>query len=139
MEIKVNIGDPKAKKTAKLVLANEQVKPLLHKKVGDFIKGDEIGYDGYEFEITGGSDYCGFPMRKDVDGTMRKKILIVSGTGLRKNRPGRKVRKNVAGNTVYENTAQVNLKVIKHGKKPLFEEPKAEAAEGEAKAEEKKE
>ncbi|MBN1792659.1 30S ribosomal protein S6e [Candidatus Woesearchaeota archaeon] len=126
MEIKVNIGDPKSGKTAKLVLANEQTKPLLNKRIGDTLKGDELGYEGYEFQIMGGSDYCGFPMRKDVDGVMRKKILIVGGLGLRKNTKGRKVRKNVAGNTVYENTAQVNLKVLKAGQKPLFEEAKPE-------------
>jgi len=137
MEIKVNIGDPKSGKTAKLVLANEQAKPLLNKKIGDKIKGDEIGFPGYEFEITGGSDYCGFPMRRDVVGVARKKILMVGGVGLRHNVPGRKVRKNVAGNTVHPNTAQLNLKIVKHGEKPLVEEKAAEEKK-EEKAEAKK-
>ncbi len=126
MEVRLCIGDPKSGKTAKAVLAEDKVKPLLNKKIGDHVKGEELGYAGYEFEITGGSDYCGFPMRRDVGGTMRRKILIVGGTGLRKNEPGRKVKKNVAGNTIYANTAQVNLKVLKHGHAPLVEE-KAEA------------
>lgn len=126
MEIKVNIGDPKSGKTAKTILANDQAKPLLNKKIGDKIKGDEIGFNGYEFEISGGSDYCGFPMRKDVVGVARKKILIVGGVGLRHNVPGRKVRKTVAGNTVHPNTAQINLKIVKHGEKPLAEEKPAE-------------
>ena len=125
MEIKLCIGDPKSGKTAKAVLADP--KPLLNKKIGDHVKGEELGYPGYEFEISGGSDYCGFPMRRDVSGIMRKKILMVSGTGLRKNLPGRKVRKTVAANTVYANTAQVNLKVLKHGHAPLIEEKAAEA------------
>jgi ribosomal protein S6E (S10) len=50
---------------------------------------------------------------------------------LRKNEPGRKIRKTVAGNTVYANTAQVNLKVLKHGHAPLFEEKPAEAKKAE--------
>jgi small subunit ribosomal protein S6e len=120
MEIKLNVGDPKSGKTAKAVLT--EPKPLLNKKIGDRVKGDDLGFPGYEFEITGGSDYCGFPMRKDVTGTMRKRILIVEGVGLRKNLPGRKIRKNVAGNTVHANTAQVNLKVLKYGEKALVEE-----------------
>jgi small subunit ribosomal protein S6e len=124
MEIKLSIGDPKSGKTAKAVLTDP--KPLLNKKIGDHVKGDDLGFAGYEFEVTGGSDYCGFPMRRDVTGVMRKKILIVKGTGLRKNEPGRKVRKNVAGNTVYANTAQVNLKVLKAGPQPLVEEKKEE-------------
>ena len=128
MEIKVNIGDPQSGKTAKAVLAADQTKPLIGKKLGDKVSGNDIGFPGYEFELTGGSDYCGFPMRRDVMGSVRKKILMVSGVGLRKNEPGRKVRKNVAGNTVFANTAQVNLKVLKHGHAPLFEEKKEEAA-----------
>lgn len=138
MEIKVNIGDTKSGKTAKIILANEQAKPILNKKIGDKVKGDDIGFSGYEFEITGGSDYCGFPMRRDVVGVARKKILTVGGVGLRHNVPGRKVRKTVAGNTVYANTAQLNLKVLKYGDKPLFEEKPAEDKK-EEKVEEKKE
>ena len=129
MEIKVNIGDSKSGKTAKTILANELTKPLLNKKIGDKLKGDEIGFPGYEFEITGGSDYCGFPMRKDVVGVARKKILMVGGVGLRRNVPGRKVRKTVAGNTVHPNTAQINLKIIKYGEKPFVYEEKKEKAE----------
>ena len=96
VEYKVNFGDPKTGKTKKVVISGDQANAFMHKKIGDKIKGDDIGFAGYEFEISGGSDYCGFPMRKDVDGTSRKKILIVSGIGIRKNKPGRKVRKTVA-------------------------------------------
>jgi small subunit ribosomal protein S6e len=128
MEFKVNIGDPKSGKTAKLVVTGDQTKALLNKKIGDKVKGEDIGFPGYEFQMTGGSDYCGFPMRKDVLGVARKKILIVKGVGVRKNEDGRKIRKTVAGNTVHPNTAQVNLKVVKHGEKPLVEEKAPEAA-----------
>ncbi len=80
--------------------------------------------------IAGGSDYCGFPMRSDVEGTLRKRILMVSGIGLRKNREGRRVRKAVAGNTIFARTAQLNLKVTKHGAAPLTPvEAAAEQAE----------
>jgi len=131
MEFKVNIGDPKSGKTAKTIVTGDQTKAFLNKKIGDKVNGDEFGYHGYEFEITGGSDYCGFPMRRDVSGTMRKKILMVGGVGLRKNVPGRKIRKMVAGNTVHTNTAQINLKILKHGEKPLIEEVKKEEAAAE--------
>jgi small subunit ribosomal protein S6e len=140
MEFKVNIGDPKTKRSVQKVVSGKEAEFLLKKKVGDKISGDAIGFAGYEFEITGGSDYCGFPMRKDVRGTARKKILIVSGTGIRKNVPGRKIRKTVAGNTIYSKTAQINLKVLKQGAAPLIEPKEGEApAEGAPKAEEKAE
>lgn len=135
-EFKVNIGDPKSGKTVQKVVSGDHAQALLKKKIGEKVSGDSIGFPGYEFEISGGSDFCGFPMRRDVRGTARKKVLIVKGVGLRHNVPGRKVRKTVAGNTVYSKTAQINLKVLKQGEKPLIEE-KAEAKE--EKAEEKKE
>ncbi len=139
-EFKLNIGDPKSKKTLKKDVKDAEAEVFLGKKIGDKVKGDSFGLSGYEFEVTGGSDYAGFPMRKDVLGTARKKILIVSGTGIRKNVDGRKLRRNIAGNTIHSRTAQINLKVLKQGKTPLFEEEKAaEAKEEKPKAEEKKE
>ncbi len=125
-EFKLNIGDPKTKKILKKDLKEGETKPLIGLKIGSKVKGEIIDLPGYEFEITGGSDSSGFPMRKDVEGNQRKKVLIVSGVGIRKNRAGNKRRVTVAGNTVHDKTVQINLKVIKHGKTPLFEEAKEE-------------
>ena len=127
-EFKLNIGDPKSKKTLKRDVKDEEADVFLGKKIGDKVKGDSFGLQGYEFEITGGSDFTGTPMRKDIQGVQRNKILIVSGVGIRKNRKGRRVRKTLAGNTIHEKTAQINLKATKHGNAPLYEEPKAEEA-----------
>ncbi len=99
---------------------------LVGRKIGDKVEGSIIGHEGYEFEITGGSDHCGFPMRKDVEGTNRKRILAVQGVGLNKASKGIRIRKTVAGNTIHEKIAQVNLKTIKEGIKPLIEEKKEE-------------
>ena len=137
-EHKLNIGDSKSKKTYKKV--TEDISSLYGKKLGETINGELIDLNGYELEITGGSDASGFPMRKDVDGTARKRILIVGGVGMRnQKRKGIKLRKMVAGNTIYEKTSQINLKVTKWGKDPIEKpaEPEGEAAPAEeAKAEE---
>jgi len=139
-EIKANIGDGKTKKTYNKTLTEEQLTGLSGKKIGDVVKGDLIDLPaGYELEIKGGSDSSGFPMRKDVNGTNRKKILIVGGVGLRKTKyKGMKVRKLVSGNTIYEKTSQINFKVVKWGKEPIektAEEPATKATEEKAKAE----
>ncbi|MFH1505564.1 MAG: 30S ribosomal protein S6e [archaeon] len=140
-EFKLNINDPKTGKTSKRDVKDDDAKVFLNKKIGDKVSGDQCGLAGYEFEIMGGSDYCGFPMRRDVVGTARKRILIVKGVGIRQKRAGRRVRKTVAGNTVFAKTSQINLKILKYGKEKLGEEAKPEAAEGKAeeKAPEKKE
>ena len=138
VQIKLNIGDPKSKKTLSKEVKDADAEKFFGKKITDKVSGELIDLPGYEFEITGGSDFAGFPMRKDVLGIQRKKVLIVSGVGIRKNRDGRKARITVAGNTVFDKTAQINLKVVKQGKTPLFEEekPAEEAPKEEAKSEE---
>lgn len=111
-------------------IADAEFKHLLGKKIHDKVKGDTIGYAGYEFEIAGGSDYCGFPMRWDVPGFQRKRILAIEGVGLKKEANGIKIRKTVCGNTIHPKITQVNLKVVKDGATPLIapkEEAKAEA------------
>jgi len=105
-------------------------------KIGDKISGDSIGLEGYELEIKGGTDDAGFPMRRDVQGTLRKRILATSGTGLHIDRKGMRKRKSVRGNTISDVIAQVNLYIIKQGSEDLFTEPKPEApAEAEEKTE----
>lgn len=126
MALKVVIGTKEGKCLQKEI---EDAKPLYGLHIGQNFKGELIDFPGYEFEVTGGSDKIGFAMRKDIQGTARGKILAVEGVGLKKQAAGKKVRKTVAGGTVGEQTSQLNLKILKEGSKPLFEEAKEESAE----------
>ena len=113
---------------------------FLGKKIGDSVKGEDTGIAelaGYELVIAGGSDYCGFPMRADVSGVARKRILAVSGIGMRKLAKGMKQRKTVCGNTIHAKISQINLKVIKAGPAdiaPFVDKKKKEAAAEQAPA-----
>ena len=117
-ECKIVINDPKSgksyNKTADLNLFS-------NKKIEDIIKGDVFGMNGYELQITGGSDRSGFPMRKDLQMGGREKILIAKGVGFKSRRKGIRKRKSVVGSLVNQNTAQLNLKVVKEGTKGLEE------------------
>ena len=141
VKFKVIISDPKQGKSLQKEVDSAEVTAFKRRKIGDKIDGKALGYEGYELEITGGSDNSGFPMRKDVEGIARKRILIVSGVGLRKKtRKGMRKRKTVAGNTISLKTAQINLKVIKYGKAKLeFAKKEAEGEAKEAPKEEKTE
>jgi small subunit ribosomal protein S6e len=138
VEFKVIINSPKEGKSIQQVIPDENTAAFMGKKIHDKIQGDSFGMTGYEFEITGGSDSAGKPMRSDIEGTGRKSILAVSGVGVKKKRKGMRKRKTLAGNTIFENTAQINLKVIKKGKKDLFEEKKEEKTEESKEPEDKK-
>ena len=138
-EFKLAIGDSKSKKTLKAELKSPDADQLVGKKVGDKFRGELLGLMGYEFEITGGSDKSGFPMRKDVEGLGIRRLLLAGKTvGFKPSKKfkGIRQRKSVRGNTISADTSQVNCKVIKWGEKPLFEEkPKEEAKPAEEKKE----
>lgn len=123
VEYKVVIGLPSGKSVQK-ELKGDHAEALHDKNLGQTISGDLLGFAGYEFKITGGSDKCGFPMRKGIQ-EARKKILIRGGVGFNGlNRNGKKQnglvrRRTVCGERVTKIIHQVNLKVVKEGAQPL--------------------
>jgi small subunit ribosomal protein S6e len=133
-DFKLVIANAKTGKCVQQELKSPHSNVLMGKKIGDKIDGNSINLKGYELEITGGSDYCGFPMRHDIQGAVRKRILAVTGVGVKKIANGIKQRKTVCGNTVGEKTVQINLKVLKEGEENIFKEKEAapKAAEAEA-------
>ena len=76
-EIKCVINDPK---TGNSRQKNVDSALLAGRKIGDKIAGAHLGLEGYELQITGGSDTAGFPMTKMIDGGIRKKALLESGS-----------------------------------------------------------
>ena len=134
-EYKVVIG-LKDGKCKQLEVKDPESRAFVGRKIGDKVTGESINLAGWEFEISGGSDNAGFPMRKDVQGVGRKRILAISGVGLKKKGRGIRQRKTVAGNTIHPGIAQINLKTIKEGSAKI--ETDAKAGE-ESPKEEKKE
>ncbi len=158
MVFKINIPN-KTGKTYKVELETEFFNG---KNLGDKIQGKEIlpDLEGYEFEISGTSDKSGFTAIKGVPGIGLKKVLLEYGKGMHKRQKfegkkkrsnptpgGLRLRKTVRGETISEIITQINLKVLKEGKKPLenifeskpTEESKKESKPTEEKTEEKKE
>ncbi len=127
VEFKAVISDPKTGLSVQSEVKEPAAKSFLGLKIGDTVKGETIDMQGYEFEITGGSDFCGFPMRRDVQGVGRKRILAYSGVGVRKGEKGMLQRKTVCGNTVHAKIVQINLKAVKTGANDIFASVRAKA------------
>lgn len=149
MPLKINIADKG--KTWKIELEGEA---LFGKSIGEKIEGKQLKQEleGYEFEITGGSDMAGFPMYKNLESIGLKRVLFSKGWGMhkrpRKNKKvevptarGIRLKKTVRGKIISDKVVQLNIKTIKHGKKHLAEifpdqnkkeEAKAEKAEAPA-------
>lgn len=132
MPFKIVLSDPKTRKAYQKD-ADEAGSGLAGKKIGEKIPGDFLGLAGYELELTGGSDKEGFPMRKDMEGIGRKKALLSSGPGFHPLIKGQRKRKSVRGNTISSQISQINMKIVKHGEKPIEEllgvKPKEKKAE----------
>lgn len=120
MEYKVVIADPETGKCYKQDLKEEKARRLTGKKIGEEIDGSLLGLTGYKLKVTGGSDKCGFPMKKGIQSRTTTKILTKGGTGYRGTKKMR-VRKRVRGENITEDIVQINMKIIEKGKKSIEE------------------
>jgi len=134
----MTISDTKGKSIVK-ELKEDDANPLLGLLIGQEIDASLVGLDG-KIKITGGSDKSGVPMRTDLLGTTRKRILISKGVGLQNVEKGLRKRKLLRGNTISEEIYQINSKYdgeikVEEPKKEEKaeapkEKPKAEAPKG---------
>jgi len=127
MEFKIVISYADGK-TIKKEVKDKQADALFGLKIGEEFSGETIGLSGHVLKITGGSDKDGFPMRQDLDGNRRVKLLLSKGVGFNPQDKGERRKKRVRGNTVNEDTVQINTKVMKPDKYEAPEENKAEEA-----------
>ena len=127
VEFKVVLGS-KDGKSYQNQLKSPEADNLLKKRIGETVSGDQLGLPGYEFMVMGGSDKCGFPMRKGIQ-QPRKRVLIGKSVGFsgtnrhEKKQPGLLQRTTVCGEMVTKIIHQVNLKVTKAGEQPLTHTP----------------
>src|SRR3989338_6509715 len=97
VEIRFVVNDTKTGKSYQKTLEEN---PYLNKKVGEKVTGSEIGLEGYELEIRGGSDKSGCPIRYDMSGFGKKKALLSSGPCVKGLKKGKRVRKTVVCNLI---------------------------------------
>ena len=121
MPFKLAISDPETGKAVQYELDDAKTNALVGKQVGEIIEGDLIGLPGYKLKITGGSDASGFPIRPDVHGSGKKRILIKGPPGFKPKRKGIARRKTVRGRELSLSIAQVNMRVEEKGSTPLEE------------------
>jgi len=108
-------------------LPKEKEPQIYGMRVGATLDGSVIGAAGYTLKIHGGSDKEGFPMRADLPGAGRKRIMLHDSPGYRGGEKGEIVRRLIRGNTISDVIAQLNVVVVGAGPTPLEQLfPKAE-------------
>jgi len=122
MEFRVVISDPKTGRAYQKVVEGANANRLIGKQIGDIISGTIVDLPpDYELKITGGTDRDGFPMRPDLPGTGRRRLILSGGVGFKPKESGLRKRKGVRGRVISKDIMQINTVVAKYGKIPLEE------------------
>jgi small subunit ribosomal protein S6e len=119
--MKLVIGDTENGKSYQVDVPKDAEGSLLGRKIGDKIDGGSFGAAGYSLQITGGSDNSGFPMRKDVQGPRKSKVLLSNSPGFNPTEKGERQARMVRGNLISDEIQQINCKVVEKGPKALAE------------------
>lgn len=131
-KFKIIISDPETGKSRFVEVEGTQAVPLIGRKLGEVIDGSVVKMSGHKLKITGGSDKDGFPMRPNVHGGVRVRVILSEGVGFDPSQRGERQRKTLRGNVITEDIVQINMKTVekpKKQKKPKGKKKKIEKGE----------
>ncbi|MCL2510401.1 MAG: 30S ribosomal protein S6e [Methanomassiliicoccaceae archaeon] len=121
VEFKTIVNDVKTGKSHNVTVTGHHANSLNGKNIGEIVDGIFVGLPGYKLKITGGSDRNGTPMRADLPGPKRKKLLLSEGLGFHEKYPGERKRVAVRGSTISSEIVQINLAITEYGPKSIEE------------------
>ncbi len=108
---KIVLSDQKTGKSTVYEVKDKEASAFLGLKINDVVNGSILGADG-DIRIAGGSDRAGFPMRADLQGGVKKYILLTKGVGFKKADVGERGRKLIRGNTITDDIYQINAVLL---------------------------
>ena len=120
-EFKAVINDVKSGRSHKVSVSGHHANSLIGKSIGEVVDGIFVGLPGYKLKITGGSDKSGTPMRNDLPGNRRRKILLSESKGFHPVYGGERRRKAICGRVISPDIVQVNMRVDQYGSKSIEE------------------
>jgi len=133
------VANDKNGKSYQVQVTGHHANSLIGKKIGDEVDGIFISLPGYKLKITGGTDKDGFPLRSDLTGMVRRRLLVSTSTGYKAREHGMRRKKSIRGNTIGQDIVQINMKVVKKGSRPIDQliKPEQGKEEKEEKTDEK--
>jgi small subunit ribosomal protein S6e len=138
VDFRLVVSDSKTAQAYQVTVTGAAANKIIGKNIGETISGDLAGLSGYTLKLTGGTDKDGFPIRPDLPGPARRKILVAGGVGFHPTHDGERRRKSMRGREISSEVTQINTVIVEYGQKPLAEIfPKKELKEGEAPEEKK--
>jgi len=117
--MKINISNPEYGLMKKVDIDDDnKILPFFEKRMGALVEADTLGpeFKGYVFQIAGGNDKQGFPMKQGVISAQRVRLLLKKGqTCYGPKRSGERKRKSVRGCIVGPDLSVLALNLIKRG------------------------
>lgn len=120
------VSDPATGTSQRVEIEDAQLRPLVGTRIGMTIDGAIAGMQGYKLKLTGGTDKDGIPMRPDVHGSAKARIVLSGGVGYKPKEKGMQKRKVVRGNRVSQETTYLNFSIVE-APKSKKKAPKPEA------------
>lgn len=114
-DFQVVVADPEDGTTYQFEIDGQDANRFQGRDIGETVDGGAVGLDGYELEVTGGSDTAGRPMREDVPGTELKQLLLTGGVGYEPEVDGERRRVTVRGREISDDTRQINARIASRG------------------------
>ena len=111
------ISNPMEGTSQRVEIEDAQLRSLVGTRIGQTIDGSIAGLQGYKLKFTGGTDKDGIPMRPDVHGSAKARIVLSGGVGYKPSKKGEKKRKVVRGNTISQEIAFLNFSIAETPKK----------------------
>jgi len=123
-KFKVIVSDPQTGTSKVIELEEARAAPLIGRKIGEVLDGAAVDMPATKVQIMGGSDKDGVPMKPNVHGGVRRRVVLSGGVGFKAKRGGERRRKAVRGNILTDEIVQINMKIVEQPSKP--KEVKAE-------------
>ena len=128
-KFKVILSDPDNGKSQVLELDGVRAVPLVGRRLGETLDGAALGFGGYKVKIAGGSDKDGFPMRSDIHGGVKTRVVMAQGVGFHPASRGQRRRKTIRGSVITDEVVQINMIFVERPTEPEKEKPKEKAEE----------
>jgi len=110
-KFKVIISDPETGTSKAIELEESRAATFIGRKIREELDGAVVDLPAHKLQIMGGSDRDGVPMRSNVHGGVRRKVVLSGGVGFNPQAKGQRKRKTVRGDVITDDIVQINTKI----------------------------
>ncbi|MDT7860776.1 MAG: 30S ribosomal protein S6e [Saccharolobus sp.] len=100
-------------KALQISIDQNKASSLIGLKIGDTVEASSFLGLPVKLKITGGTDNSGFPMRFDVSGPAKRRILVSGPPGFYPKEDGERRRKTIRGNMISQDIVQINTIIVR--------------------------